>query len=231
LIEPRGVRLRAEARRSGVSGSALRVPLVFGSPTMDPRWLVLSLALCAGCSQASHVEVPYEPSIKTDTSFANLPRILAAIPKSGSMRLYRGLPSEFWEPGRRAQELCRAKTIRLHGYPFYEESIPIPEADAGRLTASLSSRATFRRRDGNKRCSGYSPEYGIECKAGEDGIRALICLECAEVKMFVPKCELYCDLSPEAKQSLESSLSRCKLVDSEAVASEPAIPPRRSREI
>ena len=177
---------------------------------MDSRWLVLSLALLAGCSKASHIEVPYEPPIKTDTSFANLPRILAAIPKSRSMRLYRGLPSEFWEPELRAQELSRAKTIRLHGYPFYEESIPIPEADAGRLTALLSSRATFRRRDGKKRCSGYSPEYGVEWKAGEDDIRALICLECAEVKIFVPKCELYCDLNPAAKQSLESSLGRCK---------------------
>jgi hypothetical protein len=177
---------------------------------MDPRWLVLYLALVAGCSQASHVEIPYEPPIKTDANFANLPRILAAIPKSGSTRLYRGLPSEFWEPELRAQELSRAKTVRLHGYPFYEESIPIPEVDAGRLTALFSSKATFRRHEGKKRCSGYSPEYGVEWKAGEDGIRALICLEYAEVKMFVPKCELYCDLNPAVKQSLESSLGRFK---------------------
>jgi hypothetical protein len=194
---------------------------------MDPRWLVLSLALLAGCSQTTHVEVPYEPPIKTDTDFANLPRILAAIPKSASITLYRGLPSEFWEPELRAQELSRAKTIRLHGYPFYEESIPIPEADAGRLTALFSSKATFRRHDEKKRCGGYSPVYGVEWKAGEDGIRALISLECAEVKMFVPKCELYCDLTPEAKQSLESLLGRWKSVDSEAVASKPSgsIPP------
>jgi hypothetical protein len=177
---------------------------------MDPRWLVLYLALVAGCSQASHLEIPYEPPIKTDANFANLPRILAAIPKSGSTRLYRGLPSEFWEPELRAQELSRAKTVRLHGYPFYQESIPIPEADAGRLTALFSSKATFRRHEENKRCSGYHPEYGVEWKAGEDAIRALICLECAEVKMFVANCELYCDLIPAAKQSLESSLGRFK---------------------
>jgi hypothetical protein len=186
---------------------------------MDPRWLLLSLALLAGCSQASHVEVPYEPPIKTSTDFASLPRILAAIPKSGPTRLYRGLPSEFWEPELRTQELSRAKTIRLHGYAFYEESIPIAEPDAGRLTALLSSRATFRRHEGNKRCSGYSPEYCVEWQAGDDGIHALICLECAEVKLFVPKCELYCDLSPTAKQSLESSLGRGKLVDSKKAES------------
>jgi len=177
---------------------------------MRPRRLVLSLALSAGCSQASHPAIPYEPPIQTNANFANLPRILAAIPKSDSMRLYRGLPSEFWEPELRTQELSGAKTIRLHGYPFYEESIPIPEADSGRLTALFASKATFRRHEGKKRCSGYSPEYGVEWKAGADGIRALICLECSEIKMFAPNQELYCDLSPEAKQSLESSLGRCK---------------------
>ena len=175
---------------------------------MDRRGMVLFVILCAGCSQASRVEVPYEPPIKTDTSFANLPRILAAIPKSGETVLYRGLPSEFWEPELRAQALNQAKTIKLHGYPFYEEPIPIQGADAGRLTTLLSSGTTFRRLDGKKRCSGYSPDYSVEWKAGEAVTRALICLECAEVKMFGPKGELHCDLTTEAKQTLESSLGR-----------------------
>jgi hypothetical protein len=177
---------------------------------MHLRCLVLSLTLLVGCSQATHVEIPYEPPIKTDTNFTHLARILAAIPKSGSMRLYRGLPSEFWEPERRTQELSRAKTIKLHGYTFYAESIPIPEADAGRLTALFFSKTTFRRHEANKRCSGYAPEYAVEWQAGDDGIHALVCLERAEVKLFVPKSELYCDLSPEANQSLETSLGRWK---------------------
>ena len=101
-------------------------------------------------SARSNIEAPYEPPIKPDTSFANLPRILAAIPKSADITLYRGLPSQFWEPALRTQELDRAKTIKLHGYPFYEELIPIQGADAGRLTALLSSKATFRRHDGKK---------------------------------------------------------------------------------
>lgn len=176
---------------------------------MVPRRLVLSLSLLAGCSQAAHVEVAYEPPIETDTRIANLPRILAAIPKSTPVRLYRGLLSEFWEPELRTQELNRAKTIRLHGYAFYEESILIRETDASRLTALLSSKATFRHHSDKKRCGGYSPEYSVEWKAGADGIHALICLECAEVKMFAPKCELHCDLTADAKQALESLLAHC----------------------
>lgn len=177
---------------------------------MRLRWLAPCLALLGGCAPAAHVDVPYEPPIKTGTDFASLPRILAAIPKSSDVRLYRGLPSEFWEPQLRAQELRRTKTVKLHGYRFYEGSILIPEADAGGLTALLSTRGTFVRFEEKKRCSGFSPDCGVEWKAGADGIRALICLECGEVKMFANHDELYCDLRPEAKRALESTLERWK---------------------
>ena len=49
---------------------------------MDRRWLIVAAVLFAGCSQASRVEVEYEPPVKTETNFANLPEILADIPKS-----------------------------------------------------------------------------------------------------------------------------------------------------
>jgi hypothetical protein len=35
----------------------------------------------------------------------------------------------------------------------------------------------------------------------------LICLECREIKMFGPTCELHCDLSIEAEQGLSQLLS------------------------
>ena len=87
---------------------------------MDRRWLILAATLFAGCSQASRVEVEYEQPLKTETNFANLPKVLAGIPKSGDLMLYEGLPSEFWEPELREQELNQKKTIKLHAYPFYE---------------------------------------------------------------------------------------------------------------
>lgn len=175
---------------------------------MDRRWLVLSVGLLTGCSQATRVEVAYEPPIKTDTSFANLPRILAAIPKSGDVMLYRGLASEFWEPELRSQQLSQGNTVKLDGYPFHDRPTALAKADAERLTAIFSSRATYRRYGGKKRCSGYSPEFGVEWRAGAAIARALICLECAEVKMFGAKSELYCDLGAEAMKELEPLLSR-----------------------
>jgi hypothetical protein len=169
---------------------------------MSRHWLILAASLFAGCSQASRVEVEYEQPQKTDANFANLSLVLAGIPKSGEMILHEGLPSEFWEPELRERELHQKETIKLHGYPFYQEPIALKGTDVVQLTALLSSKKSFKCYDGNKRCSGYDPEYCVEWKAGEAVTQALICLDCKEIKLFGPKSELHCDLSNEAAQGL-----------------------------
>jgi len=178
-----------------------------GSASMSDHWLILAATVFAGCSQASRVELEYEQPQKTDANFANLSLVLAGIPKSGDMILHEGLPSEFWEPELRERELKQKETIKLHGYPFYEEPISLKGTDAERLTALFSSKKSFKRYDGNKKCSGYYPEYCVEWNAGEAVTQALICLDCREIKMFGPKCELHCDLSNEAVAGLTPLLS------------------------
>jgi hypothetical protein len=169
--------------------------------------LILAVSLCAGCSQAPRVEVEYEPPQKTDTNFANLPLVLAGLKKSQDVMLREGLPSEFWEPELRERELNQKATIKLHGYPFYDEPIALKGTDAERLTALFSAKQSFKRYDGKKRCSGYHPDYCLEWKAGEAVTQALICLECVEIKLFGPKCELHCDLSNETGKVLTELLS------------------------
>lgn len=106
----------------------------------------------------------------------------------------------------RERELAQKKTIRLHGYPFYEDSRNLPGTEAGPFTALFTSKLSFKRYDGRKQCGGYSPDYSIEWKLGEAATQALICLECGEVKMFGPKSELHCDLSMQAHQRLRDLL-------------------------
>ena len=169
--------------------------------------LILAASLFGGCSQASRVEVEYEPPQKTDTNFANLPLVVAGISKSQDVMLREGLPSEFWEPELRERELTQKETIKLHGYPFYDEPLALKGTDAERLTALFSAQKSFKRYNGNKKCSGYHPDYCVEWKAGEAATQALICLECAEIKLFGSKCELHCDLSNEAAKVLTELLS------------------------
>ena len=175
---------------------------------MDRRWLLLVATLFAGCSQPAPVTREYEQPLKTDTNFAHLPMVLAGIPKSADISLHEGLPSEFWEPELREQELSRAKTITIHGYRFYEYQVTAQGKDAEPITALFSSKKSFQRYNAKKRCGGYAPEYVIEWKAGEAVTQALISLECGEVKMFGPKGELHCDLSNEAAKVLTELVSR-----------------------
>ena len=170
-------------------------------------YLILAASLFAGCSQASRVEVEYEQAQKTDANFANLPLVLEGIAKSRDVMLHEGLPSEFWEPELRERELNQKATIKLHGYPFYDEPLALNGTDAEHFTALLSAKKSFKRYAENKRCSGYHPDYCLEWKAGEAATQALICLECGEIKLFGSKCELHCDLSNEAEKVLTELLS------------------------
>jgi hypothetical protein len=174
---------------------------------MSRHWLILTASLFVGCSTAPRVEVEYEQPQKTDANFANLTRVLAGIPKSRNTILHEGLPSEFWEPELRERELNKKETIKLHGCPFYAEPVSLKGTDAERLTALFSSTKSFKNYDGKKSCSGYYPEYCVEWKGDEAVTQALICLECREIKMFGPTCELHCDLSIEAAQGLSQLLS------------------------
>jgi hypothetical protein len=173
---------------------------------MGRRWLMCAAALLAGCTGATDVEVGQEPPRPVSTDFGRLPSVLEGIRKSGEVVLHEGLPSEFWEPQLREREVGRKKTTRLHGHPFYDERPALRAADAERLTALFSAKGSFRRYRGPKGCGGYHPDYCVEWKAGDGATRALISLECGEVKIFGPRSELHCDLSPEAGQRLEQWL-------------------------
>jgi hypothetical protein len=174
---------------------------------MNHRWLTLAAALLAGCTQAPDVEVEHHQPAPISTDFERLPSLLGGIRKSGEVVLYEGLPSEFWEPEVLERELNRKKTIRLHGYPFYDGRIALRGADAEQFTALFSAKGSFKRYRGEKACGGYHPDYCVEWKTADAPTRALICLECGEVKLIGPRSELHCDLIPEAWKQLAQRLS------------------------
>jgi len=173
---------------------------------MDRRWLMLAAAVFSGCTQATNVEIDHDQPRPISTDFGRLPTVLEGIRKSGEVVLHEGLPSEFWEPELLQREANRKRTTRLHGYPFYDERLALRGADAERFTALFSAKGSFKRYRGPKVCGGYHPDYCAEWKAGDAATRALICLECREVKIFGPRSELQCDLSPEAGRRLEQWL-------------------------
>ncbi len=169
---------------------------------------VLAVLWLVGCNQEVKVAVDITPPPPIETNFDRLPTILAGIPKTGVALLYEGLPSDFWEPQLLEQELARTKTIRLHGYPFYEELLALQGTDGEQFTALFSARTSFTKYTDGKKGGGFHANYCLEWKTGEETTHVVIALECGEVKMFGPKSELHCDLSQEAAQKLRQLLSR-----------------------
>jgi len=170
------------------------------------RWPLLATAFLVGCTQVSKL-AEFESPRAISTSFDRLASILAGIQKARDSALYEGLPSEFWEPQLLERELHAKRTVKLHGYPFYEDLLTLKEQDAAQLTELFSAKGSFQRYRSQKECGGYHADYCVEWKTGEAVTRALICLECGEVKLFGPQAELHCDLSAKADKQLKQSLS------------------------
>ncbi len=174
---------------------------------MSLRGLFVLVALSlAGCKQEVKVAVDLTPPPPIETNFDRLPTVLAGIPKTGAALLYEGLPSDFWEPQLLEQEIARTKTIRHHGYPFYEELLAWQGTDGEQLTALLSARTSFATYTEGKKGGGFHANYCLEWKTGEGTTHAVIALEYGEVKIYGPKSKLHCDLSPEAAQKLRQLL-------------------------
>lgn len=169
---------------------------------------VLAALWLIGCKQETKVVFDGVPPPPIEKNFDRLPTVLAGIQKTGDLRLYEGLPSDFWEPELLEQELKRTKTIKLYGYPLYEDQLALQETDGEQFTALLSARTSFATFSDAKKCEGFHADYGLEWKTGEETTHALIGLECGEVKLYGPKSQLHCDLSPEAAEKLRQLLNR-----------------------
>ena len=176
---------------------------------MTRPMLLLVAVLCLGCREAAEVVVDEGPPPAVSTDFVRLADVLAGIQKTGSVALYKGLPSEFWEPQLRAQELAQMETLDVHGYPVYEEPLTPSDTDAEQLTSLFSARESYLPFDNvsRKKCGGFTAEYCVQWTAGETTTQVLICLECGEVMLFGPPSELHCSLSPDSVKRLKQLLT------------------------
>ena len=178
-------------------GPLVHLRIFLWSAIVNIRWLAFSMLMLLGCTHGLELTHQDERPRKTDTKFDNLPILISGIREHGELLLYEGLPHDFWEAELLQSELRRKKTLRLYGYPFYEELLSLEKEDAEKLTTLFSDEKNFSRYRGAKECGGYHPDYCAEWKTAEGPISALICLGCDEVKMYGPQCELHCDF-PEA---------------------------------
>ena len=166
---------------------------------------MLCVLLLAGCGHKAPAPVDRPPPAPASTDFSRLTSAIAAI-QPGEVILYEGLPSQFWEPQQRETELRQSQTIELHGYPFYEELLPLQKSDAEQLTALFTAPGSFQTYSANKKCSEFHVDYGLEWNSAEGKTAAFVSLECGEVEIFGPKGSLRCDFSDAAAQTIKQLL-------------------------
>ena len=106
-------------------------------------------------------------------------------PNPDKIILYEGLPHQFYESKKFAEESKKA-TIVKGGFPFYQDPLTLKDADAKALGMILSNPNMFRPFAGEKKCGGFHPDYAIVVSSNREETTYLICFGCGEAKVYRP---------------------------------------------
>jgi len=134
--------------------------------------------------------------------------ISEGIKRAATLTLYEGLPHQHWEAQQLEKELAAKKTVRFHGYPFYERSLAISTNEVELLRRLSADTESYWSYGGEKLCGGYHPDYCLEWKDGEATYHLLICFGCDEMKLYGPKSELLLDIRTDVMKKFESVLKK-----------------------
>jgi hypothetical protein len=152
----------------------------------------LLIILCAACESGCR---------KTDQQ-----RLADGITRAEKVVLYEGLPHQLFEKSLLDEELRTKKTIKVEGFPFYEEPLDLKEEHAKELTRLVSDAKSFQPHTEDKKCGGFHPDYLVEWRKGDEVYQCLTCFGCHEVKIAGPKVALHFDLVNEVQDRLTEVL-------------------------
>lgn len=172
--------------------------------------LVILLVLLAGIAGAVY-SLPRllstrDPDDSAGTDFSLLAPFQAGVAKAQVLVLHEGLPNAFGHQRELDHELATKPTERLHGWPFYQETLPVAEADARALRAVVVAADSFIPFRGHKACGGFHPDYCVEWRDGTEVYRVLVCFSCGEVKCYGPAGGVHCDMAGECRERLKQLL-------------------------
>ena len=128
-----------------------------------------------------------------------------------SLTLFEGLPHPAWDSDALKNELATKRTVRLHAFPFYEQTLAFDPKDESSLKALLASADALRPRPTDKivvkQCGGFHPDYAVRWTAKGRVYDVLICLGCEEARCFGPDGRVDCDLGQAAAPTFKSILT------------------------
>jgi len=127
--------------------------------------------------------------------------------KAEKIILYKGLPRSSFDENVFKNELKSKKTVKLHGYYFYNDPKNLNTVDIKQLQDVYVTPNGFVAFRGEKFCGGFHPNYAIEWHLNNKVYRALICFGCKEMKSFGPMIELRCDIGDTTFRKFEDTLN------------------------
>ena len=105
------------------------------------------------------------------------------------LTFYEGLPHQHFESDSLKAEKKAKPTIELHGFPFYEQLLQFKPGDEEKLKAMLADKGfcwLHHPGDGEPDCGGFHPDYALTWTAAGKSYEALLCLGCAEMRIYGP---------------------------------------------
>jgi hypothetical protein len=129
------------------------------------------------------------------------------IGKSIVVKVYEGLPHPGYEPKGFAAEKQKPH-LELNGEAFYQELLTIDEAGLRQIQAILSNDQSYNPFAAEKKCGGFHSDYALELKSGSATHQLHICFGCGEVKLFGRNSEKHFDLAPDAREHLQTLITK-----------------------
>ncbi len=170
--------------------------------------LLLALAVVAGRVGIGSRNGASGALRKAAGSFKHHDRFAAGIKGCDRIALFEGLPHPHWENELLDSERRSKKTTEIAGSFFYEEALPLNQADAHRLKELYCNQTSFTPLVGMKACGGFHPDYCIEWSDVRERYLVQICFGCHEMKTFFNGKELYCDIGQQAYDEFEKILTK-----------------------
>jgi hypothetical protein len=131
----------------------------------------------------------------------------ALVVKSTVVKIYEGLPHPGYEPKGFAAEKQKPH-LELNGEAFYQELLTIDEAGLRQIQAILSNDQSYNPFAGEKKCGGFHSDYALELQSGSGIYQLHICFGCGEVKLFGRNSEKHFDLAPDAREHLQTLITK-----------------------
>jgi hypothetical protein len=155
--------------------------------------LLIPLVMLAGCIQSQGLESEDE----IIRSFEKFDELSDFVRKASSVKLYEGLPHEYWENNLYNSELASKSVRDIDDWKFYVQPVPIDANVTKQIREMMSDRTLFAPFGGPKSCGRLHSDWCLVFMTDQmSPLQIHLCFGCGEVNAYQNgRLVLRCDLN------------------------------------